>query len=262
MHATGPEAASARRRWWSRGALLAVLALAVLTFYALGLHRRLSWDYIRGHLDQLRALVLEHRVLAVLAFFAAYVAITALSLPVAAILSLLAGALFDQVLGTAVVSLASTLGATLAMLSARYLLRDFVQRHYGKRLEALQQGVQRDGSYYLFTLRLVPLFPFWLINLGMGLTRMPARTFAAVSWLGMLPATVVYVNAGTEIGHLDSPEKGFSPGLVMAFALLGIVPLVLRKLVQWKVRIRTIVAGLAVLLLAALGAAAVHTWLR
>jgi uncharacterized membrane protein YdjX (TVP38/TMEM64 family) len=211
--------------------------------------------------EQLRALAEEHRALAVLTFLGAYVAITALSLPFAAILSLVAGALFDLVLGTAVVSLASTLGATLAMLSARYLLRDLVQRRYGRRLEALQQGVARDGGYYLFTLRLVPLFPFWLINLGMGLTRMPARTFAAVSWLGMLPATVVYVNAGTEISRIDSPQKVFSPGLWLALALLGLLPLVLRKLVQWQVRPRTLVLGLAALLLAALGAAVARTWL-
>jgi uncharacterized membrane protein YdjX (TVP38/TMEM64 family) len=205
--------------------------LAVAGFYALVLRDRLSLDQLRGRLDELRALADEHRVLALLTFFAAYVAVTALSLPVAAALSLLAGALFDRVWGTAVVSLASTLGATLAMLAARYLLRDAVERRYGRRLEALLRGVAREGAYYLFTLRLVLPFPFWLINLGMGLTRMPARTFAAVSWLGMLPGTVVYVNAGTEMGRMRSPADALTPGVLISLALLGVLPLALHKLV-------------------------------
>jgi uncharacterized membrane protein YdjX (TVP38/TMEM64 family) len=128
------------------------------------------------------------------------------------------------------VGVAATLGATLAFLSSRYLFRDWVQRRFGPRLDALNRGIEKDGAYYLFTLRLVPLFPFFLINLGMGLTRLPVRTFAWVSFLGMLPGTFLYVNAGTELGKLNSLADVASPGLLAAFALLGIVPLVLRKL--------------------------------
>jgi uncharacterized membrane protein YdjX (TVP38/TMEM64 family) len=214
--------------------LLAGLVLAVVLFYALGLDRLLSWDSLRSRRDELRALVDKHLGLAMLIFFCTYVTITGLSLPVAVYLSLLGGALFDLVLGTIVVSLAATLGATLAMLAARYLLRDLVQRRYGRRLEALRAGFERDGSYYLFTLRLVPLVPFFLINLGMGLTRMRARTFAAVSWLGMLPGTIVYVNAGTHLGRINTPGEVFSPSVVISLALLGILPLVLRKSIPRK----------------------------
>jgi uncharacterized membrane protein YdjX (TVP38/TMEM64 family) len=171
-----------------------------------------------------------------LLFFLAYVAITSLSLPAAGVLSLTAGALFGRGWGTAVVSLASTLGATLALLVARYILRDFVQRRYGSRLEPLQRGIDRDGAYYLFTLRLVPAFPFFLINLGMALTRMPVRTFAWVSWLGMLPAIFVFVNAGTEIRGIDTPSAVLSPGILISLALLGLLPLLFRKILYWTRR--------------------------
>jgi uncharacterized membrane protein YdjX (TVP38/TMEM64 family) len=187
------EAATAPRSGWkSRGALAVAVLLAIVLFYALGGDRYVSWDYLHTHLDQLRDLVKEHLLPALALFFLAYVAATALSLPVATVLTLAAGALFDLWLGTTVVSLASTLGATLAFLGSRYLFRDFVQRRFGPRLESLDRGVERDGAFYLLTLRLVPAVPFWLVNLGMGLTRMRPRTFAVVSMIGMLPATLVY----------------------------------------------------------------------
>jgi uncharacterized membrane protein YdjX (TVP38/TMEM64 family) len=233
MQPTRPEApASARQRSWSRWLLAALLLLAVAAFYALGLPEYFSWDYLRGRIEQLRAEAHEHQAAALLIFFGVYVASTALSLPVATALTLIGGALFDRWLGTAVVSLASTLGATLAMLASRYVLRDSVQRRFGGRLEALHRGVERDGAYYLLTLRLVPVFPFFLINLGMGLTRMPARTFAAVSWLGMLPATFVYVNAGSEGSRIARPADVLSPGVLISLALLGILPLIVRILAR------------------------------
>src|SRR5262249_50072969 len=153
-----------------------------------------------------RAQVDEHLLLAVLIFFLVYVAMTALSLPAAAVLTVLAGALFGRWLGTGVVSLASTLGATLAFLSSRYLFRDWVQRRYPDRLRPINEGVAKDGAFSLFTLRLVPVVPFFLINLGMGLTPMRVTTFALVSWLGMLLGTFLYVNAGTALASIDSPK--------------------------------------------------------
>ncbi len=219
-------------RRWSRWLLAALLLLAVAAFYALGLSGYFSWDSLRGRIDQWQAEVRQHLGMALLIFFGIYVAATALSLPVATGLTLIGGALFDRWLGTAVVSVSSTLGATLAMLASRHVLRDWVQRRFGRRLEALQQGVERDGAYYLLMLRLVAVFPFFLINLGMGLTRMPARTFAAVSWLGMLPATFVYVNAGREWGNIHKPADVLSPGVLLALVLLGLLPLVARKLVR------------------------------
>jgi uncharacterized membrane protein YdjX (TVP38/TMEM64 family) len=161
---------------------------------------------------------------------------TALSLPVALTLTLLGAALFGRRLGvagvSAVIDLAATTGATLAFLSSRYVLRDWVRRRFGERLRALEQGVERDGAYYLFTLRLVAAVPFFLINLGMGLTPLRVSTFVWVSLVGMLPATVLYVNAGQALGTAASPADLVGPDVLLALALLGVVPLLARKLVR------------------------------
>ena len=218
---------------WSRLALALGLVLAVVAFYALGLQRFVSWDYIRSHLDGWQLFVEENLLLALVIFFAVYVAVTALSLPVALPLTLVGAALFGRWLGTGVISLGSTLGATLAFLSSRYLLRDWVQRKFAARLEALNRGVERDGAFYLFTLRLIPVVPFFLINLGMGLTPMRVGTYALVSLVGMLPGTFLYVNAGTALATIDSPSGLLSREVLASLALLGVVPLVFRKVIQW-----------------------------
>src|SRR5262249_5738989 len=156
------------------------------------------WQRLRAEITDWQRVVDDNRGVAIAAFFALYVAVTGLSLPVATPLSLLAGAFFGLWTGTALVSVASTLGATLAFLSSRYVLRDWVQRRFAQRLARINTGIERDGAYYLFTLRLVPVFPFFLINLGMGLTPIRLWTYVWVSWLGMLPGTIVYLNVGTE----------------------------------------------------------------
>ncbi len=247
---------------WSRWGLVALVVLAVVGFYALGLNRYFSWDGVRGHLDGWQIQVRENLLLALAVFFLIYVAVTALSLPAAAPLTMLAGALFGRWLGTGVVSLASTLGATLAFLSSRYVLRDWVQRRFGTRLAAVNQGVEKDGAYYLFTLRLVPVVPFFLINLGMGLTPMRVTTFAVVSWLGMLLGTFLYVNAGTELATLDSAADLLSWKVLGSLALLGVVPLVIRKFIQWQVRWRTVGLVVVGLLLIAATGLVVRTYLR
>jgi uncharacterized membrane protein YdjX (TVP38/TMEM64 family) len=218
---------------WGRWLLGGLLVLAVVLFYALGLDRYLSWRSVRANLDGLQAWAGERPVEAVLLYAAAYTAVTALSLPVAAGLSLLSGALFGLALGVVVVSFSSTLGASLAFLSSRYLFRDWVRRRLGHRLEAIDRGVERDGAYYLFTLRLVPAFPFFVINLALGLTPMRLRTFWWVSQLGMLPATVVYVYAGRQLGNIESPGDVFSWPVLLSLALLGVTPLLLR----WGLRL-------------------------
>src|SRR5262249_21146405 len=152
--------------------------------------------------------------------------------------------------------------ATLAFLSSCYVLRDWVQRRFGGRLEAINRGVEKDGAYYLFALRLVPVVPFFLINLGMALTPMRVATFAAVSWPGMLLGTFLYVNAGTELATLDSPADLLSWRVLLSLALLGIVPLAIRKLIQWKVRWRTIGLAIAGLVLVAAVGLAVRTHFR
>ena len=251
-------------RPWGRWALAAGLAAAFVIAYLAGLTPDRAWDYIRTHRDQLKDFTDHHLPLALILYFLAYAAVTSLSLPVAAVLSLAAGALFGRWLGTGVVALAATLGATFAFLSSRYVFRDAVRRRFGARLDALNAGVDRDGPFYLFTLRLVPLFPFFLVNLGMGLTRMRVLTYAWVSFLGMLPGTFVYVNAGTALGTLDSPRDILSPGVLASFALLGLLPLALRMFLRYRhlVHPRVVLVAAAVLLGLAAAAAAARTYFR
>ncbi|MDP3512404.1 MAG: FAD-dependent oxidoreductase [Sulfuritalea sp.] len=165
-------------------------------------------------------------------FFAIYVVVTALSLPGAAVMTLAGGAVFGLLWGTVLVSFASSLGATLAFLAARFLLRDWVAARFGQRLQAIDAGIRREGGFYLFTLRLVPVFPFFVINLLMGLTPMRTATFYWVSQLGMLAGTLVYVNAGTQLAGIESLSGILSPGLIASFALLGIFPLIAKKIVD------------------------------
>jgi uncharacterized membrane protein YdjX (TVP38/TMEM64 family) len=223
-----------RRSSWRRWVLAAGLVLAVVAVYALGLQHYLSWDYFRAHLDDLQRTVQDDLPLAALVFFLLYVAVTALSLPVATVVSLVGGALFGRWLGTGLVIVAATVGAVLAFLSSRYVLGDFVQRRVGGRLAALIRGVAQEGAYYLFALRLVPAFPFFLINLGMGLTPIRLWTYTWVSFVGMLPGTFVYVNAGTALGSIESPAGILSPGVLVSFALLGLAPLAFRLLARRK----------------------------
>jgi uncharacterized membrane protein YdjX (TVP38/TMEM64 family) len=161
-----------------------------------------------------------------------YIAVAALSLPGAAILTLAAGALFGNLAGLIMVSFASSIGATLAFLVSRFLLKDYVQKKFGDKLKAINEGVAKEGAFYLFTLRLVPVFPFFVINLAMGLTPIKTLAFYLVSQVGMLPGTFVYVNAGTQIGKLESLKGILSPELIFSFALLGIFPLVAKKIIS------------------------------
>jgi pyruvate/2-oxoglutarate dehydrogenase complex dihydrolipoamide dehydrogenase (E3) component/uncharacterized membrane protein YdjX (TVP38/TMEM64 family) len=210
---------------------LAVLALAI-AYFALGLGRYFSLDYVKQRQAGLAALYAARPAFVIAACFAVYVAVTALSLPGATIMTLAAGAIFGVVAGTIVVSFASSVGATLAFLAARYVLRDSVQAKFGARLAEVNRGIEKEGAFYLFTLRLVPIFPFFLINLVMGLTRMKAGTFYAVSQAGMLAGTIVYVNAGTQLARIDTPAGILSPALIGSFVLLGIFPLIAKKALE------------------------------
>jgi pyruvate/2-oxoglutarate dehydrogenase complex dihydrolipoamide dehydrogenase (E3) component/uncharacterized membrane protein YdjX (TVP38/TMEM64 family) len=212
--------------------LLAGLILLVIGFFALDLGRFFSLDYAKAARGDFAALYQSRPALVLGVFFAVYVAVTALSLPGAAIMTLLGGAVFGLWVGTLVVSFASSLGATLAMLVSRYVLRDSVKAKFGARLADVDRGIERDGAFYLFTLRLVPVFPFFVINLLMGLTAMKAATFYWVSQLGMLAGTLVYVNAGTQLAQISSLQGILSPGLIGSFVLLGLFPLVARKIVD------------------------------
>lgn len=212
--------------------VLIAAAAAVAAFFALDLGRFLSLGYLKQSQAAFAALYAEQPGLVIGGYFAAYVAATALSLPGAVILTLAGGAIFGFGVGLLVVSFASSLGATLAFLAARFVLRDSVQARFGQRLAEIDRGVQKDGAFYLFTLRLIPVVPFFVINLLMGLTRMRALTFYWVSQLGMLAGTAVYVNAGTQIAQIDSLRGILSPGLLGSFVLLGLFPLIARKAVE------------------------------
>lgn len=211
----------------SRLIVFALLAAVVVAFFALDLGRHLSLSFFETQRAAVDAYYGTHPWQTAAIYVAGYIAVTALSLPRAAIMTLAGGAIFGFVVGTVVVSFASTIGATLAFLAARFLLRDWVQRRFGDRLAALNAGVEREGTFYLFALRLVPLFPFWLINLAMGLTKIDTATFYGVSQLGMLAGTAVFVYAGTELGRFT-----VSPGLIAAFTLLGVFPLLAKRVLD------------------------------
>lgn len=216
----------------SRLVLLLGIALAIAAFVAFDLGQYLSLDYFKSQQQAFTTYYQENPALALAVFFAAYVGVTALSLPGAALMTLLAGALFGVVTGTVLVSFASTIGASLAFLTARFLLRDSVQKKFGNRLKAINEGVERDGAFYLFTLRLVPVFPFFMVNMLMGLTPIKLPTYFVVSQVGMLAGTLVFVNAGTQLAELDSLAGILSPALLGSFVLLGVFPLLAKKLVE------------------------------
>ena len=213
--------------------ILFVLIGAVIGFFAFGLNEILTLEYIKSRQADLIKLRDSAPVMVSLVFFALYVVITALSLPGAAIMTLLGGGLFGLVWGFVIVSFASTIGATLAFLVARYLLRDSVQNRFGDRLEPINKGVAEEGAFYLFTLRLVPIFPFFIINILMGLTPIKTFTFYWVSQVGMLAGTLVYINAGTQLAAITELKGILSPGLLLSFALLGIFPLLAKKVTDW-----------------------------
>ena len=218
--------------------LVLILVGAIAAYFLFDLGEYLSLESFKARQAEIVAAKDANPLLYVSAFFLLYVAVTGLSIPGAAIMSLVAGALFGLVLGTIIVSFASTIGATLAFLSSRYLLRDWVQGKFGERLRAIDDGLAKDGAFYLFTLRLIPVFPFFVINLLMGLTRIKTWTFFWVSQLGMLAATVVFVNAGTQISQLESTSGLLSPTLIGSFAALALFPWVAKWLLGFVNRCR------------------------
>ena len=215
-----------------RGAVLVLVAALIAVFFIYDLGQYLTLDYLKAQREALLALYTENRAVMLGIYFLVYVAVTALSLPGATIMTLGGGAVFGLGTGLLVISFASSIGATLAFLISRFVLRDYVQNKFRDKLKAINAGVEREGDFYLFTLRLIPLFPFFVINLVMGLTPMRAWRFYLVSQIGMLPGTIVYVNAGSQLGALESLSGILSPALIFSFVLLGIFPLIAKKLVN------------------------------
>ncbi|PIY01487.1 MAG: pyridine nucleotide-disulfide oxidoreductase [Hydrogenophilales bacterium CG_4_9_14_3_um_filter_59_35] len=218
--------------------IIVVAAVVVLVFFALDMNRFLTLDGLKASLGQFEIWRAASPVFVGFAFFSLYVLVAAFSLPGAAVMTLAAGALFGLLEGTVIVSFASSIGATLAFLASRYLLRDTIQNRFGGRLKAINDGMAREGAFYLFTLRLVPLFPFFLVNLLMGLTPIRARSFYWVSQVGMLAGTLVYVNAGTQLAKISGLSGIVSPRLLISFALLGVFPLLAKRFLNFLQRRR------------------------
>ena len=211
-------------------ATLIAIVLILLLFF--DVHNYLNLENLKSSKDKLNVYYQDNPLLVIGTYFVIYLASTALSLPGAAILSLTGGALFGLTAGILVVSFASTIGATLAMLIARVLLRDWVQNRFASQMTTINSGMIKEGPFYLFTLRLLPAVPFFVINFVMGLTPLRTATFFWVSQLGMLPATLIYVNAGSELGKIQSIDDILSPQLIISFVLLGIFPLLVKKIFQ------------------------------
>ncbi|QPI64689.1 FAD-dependent oxidoreductase [Vreelandella venusta] len=210
--------------------IITLLLLAVLGFYVSGAHTFFTLETLQTYRSDFQAAFQQSPWQVAGIFFALYVVMTTLSLPGATLLTLLGGALFGLGWGLLIISFASTIGATLAFLLSRFLFRQPIEKRFPRQFNTLNRGVDKDGAFYLFTLRLVPIFPFFMINLVMGLTRLKTVTFYWVSQLGMLPGTVVYVNAGGQLGELESLGGIISPGLLASFALLAVFPWIARRL--------------------------------
>ena len=215
----------------ARITLIAVITLMIAAFFIFDLDSIITLENMKAQQDAFVTYYRAHTGQTIAAYMAVYILVTALSLPGATVMTLLGGGLFGLWTGFVVISFASTIGATLAFLVSRFVLRDWVQDKFGERLKIINQGMAKEGAFYLFTLRLVPLFPFFLINQAMGLTPIRVITFYVVSQIGMLPGTIVYVNAGTQLAKVTSLSGILSPGLITAFALLGIFPLVAKRII-------------------------------
>jgi uncharacterized membrane protein YdjX (TVP38/TMEM64 family) len=213
--------------------IVAAIIGAVVLFQTLGLGQYLTLDYLKGSQDKFTELYSENRLGVIGTYLAVYIVVAALSLPGAAVMTLAGGFIFGFWVGLVLVSFASSIGATLACFVARFLLRDWVQKKFDSKLAAINRGIEREGAFYLFSLRLVPIFPFFVINLAIGLTRMNLLTFYWVSQIGMLPGTMVYVNAGKELGKVESLSGILSPGLVLSFVILGLFPITAKKLLNF-----------------------------
>ena len=213
--------------------LILVIAVIVASFFIFDLGQYLTLEYIKSEKQRLLDFYHDDVFYAIAIYMAIYIAVTALSLPGATIMTLAGGAVFGLMEGTIIVSFASTIGATLAFLVSRFILRDSVQNKFGDKLKAFNEGIEKEGALYLFTLRLIPIFPFFMINLVMGITRLRVREFFFVSQIGMLPGTIVYVNAGNQLASLDSLSGILSPTLLASFALLGLFPLIAKKLLDY-----------------------------
>ncbi len=213
--------------------IVVVASVIIAAYFLFDLDQYINLNYLKGSQEHFRTLYGEHKAAVIAAYMFVYIIFAALSLPGAVVMTLAGGALFGIVAGTIIVSFSSTIGATLACFVSRYLLRDWVRTRFGDRFAKVHKGIEKEGPFYLFSLRLVPIFPFFIINLIMGLTPMTLGTFYWVSQVGMLPGTIVYVNAGRELSKIESLSGILSPGVILSFVLLGLFPIAAKKILGW-----------------------------
>ena len=213
-------------------ALISAIILSLGALWWLGFDKYLTFDYIKSHHDYFLNYYQQNKLLTIVSYFIFYVFVTALSIPAANILTLLGGAIFGFVGALIIISFASTIGATLAFLLSRTLFRDWVKKRLGKRFDQINQGIEKDGAFYLFSLRLIPVVPFFFINLSMGLTKMPIGKYFIVSQIAMLPGTVLYVNAGLQLSQLSSLEDVLSINIALSLAAMGLFPIIAKFLLK------------------------------
>ena len=213
-----------------RIALFLILVLAVFAAFKTNIIHYLNFDYIKAEQVHFNSFYEQHTILTIATFMTIYITAVALSLPSAAVLTFLSGVLFGFVKGTIIASFASTIGATLAFLASRFIIGNWVQKKYGQKLQKINDGIEKEGAFYLFALRLVPIFPFFVLNILIGLTKIKTATYFFASQLGLLPVTMTYVYAGTQFAKINSLSEILSPGLLIAFTILGILPLISKKL--------------------------------
>jgi len=216
-----------------------ILSIAVV-FFSFDIQQHLTLDNLKQNHQFLNTYVNDHMALSVAIYTLSYVVFTAINLPGAIFFTLAGGALFGLSLGTLLVSFSATIGSTCAFLIARYLFRNKLERVVGNRLDEINKGIEREGAYYLFTLRLIPLFPFFLINIAMAMTTIRAWTFLWVSYFGMLAGTIVYVNAGTQLATLTSVSDILSFRIILSFVLLGVFPLLAKRLINFISRLKMV----------------------
>ena len=211
---------------------MTTFSVVIALFFAFDLQQYLNFEYLKSSKSLFISYYEQNPILVIGSYFLSYVALTAFSLPGAVWMTLGGGAIFGLLTGTIMISFASTIGATIAMLISRYLLRNWVQERFAKQMQPINSGIQNNGGYYLFTLRLLPVVPFFVINMGIGLTSLRTFTFYWVSQLGMLPGTLVYINAGSELAKIEALGDILSPTLIGSFVLLGIFPLLVKKFIS------------------------------
>lgn len=216
----------------SRLLLAAGLTIFIAAFFLLGFHKYLTLEHLKEKQAEFQTYYAANPFTALALFIALYTVVTGTLLPGATVLTLTGGALFGFWVGVAAVAVGATFGATVAFLISRYLLRDFVQSHFKERLRTVNEGVERDGHFYLLSMRLIPAFPFFVVNLTMALTPIRLLPYVFVSFFGMLPASAVYVNAGTQLAKIEKIEGLVSPPMLAAFALLAALPFALKFLIQ------------------------------